>query len=90
MIFQEGSEVVIFNDQIGIIRSDGPIEKTNIYLVEIGKEFKKVSAENIVSSEEWSRRKLLSIYGTSIFAATTVDKEKSKLIFLNFFLLCAQ
>ena len=81
MIFQEGSEVVIFNDRFGIIRSDGPIDQANIYLVEIGKEVKTVSAENIVSSEEWSRRKLSSIYGTSILVTTIVDKEKSKLIF---------
>ena len=86
MIFEEGTEIVISNKKIGIIKSNGPIDEENNYLVEIGKELKKVYAKNIVSSEEWSTSKLLSIHGPSIFRKKIMNKETSKLIFFCLFL----
>ena len=82
--FDEGTEVVIKNEQIGIVISDGLIvfNEQKYYLVETGNKVVKVSPENVVSSEKWATRKLLTSFDESLFWKKMVHKKTSTVCFI--------
>ena len=77
--FDKGTEVVIKNEQIGIVISDGLIvfNEQKYYLVETGNKVVKVSHENVVSSKKWATRKLLTSFDDSLFWRKMVHKKSS-------------
>ena len=84
IIFEEGTEVIIYNERIGIIKSDYSTSSTkgtttNSYLVETGKNLEEVCPKDIVSAKEWSKKKLLSTCDESLLWKKMVHKETSKI-----------
>jgi hypothetical protein len=82
--FDKGTEVVIKNEQIGIVISDGLIvfNEHKYYLVETGNKVVKVSHENVVSSKKWATRKILNSFDESLFWRKMVHKKTSTVCFI--------
>ena len=87
--FEKGTEVVIENEVIGIVTSDGPIvfNETKHYLVQTSNQVVKVFHEQIISSKEWAKRKLLATCDESLFWRKMLHKKTSNILFCHLHLI---